>query len=563
MYEDEDLQEIHEDIIELNEDISDLRRDLDNSTATISGSGEAVTLNGTAEARFKKPPLPMGNSEQESTTGKNLIPTSLNKMKTINTIGNWNDNVYSNLGLSIRINNDLSVVINGTSTSSGVFLICNNETLKAGTYILNEINTVNSNAVLYIWDSSWNNIYSTTSSGTFTISEDKSIKVGINISNGKTFSNFIVKPMISINGGDYEPYTNGASPNPDYPQTITNVTGDVEVLVQNKNLFDKNNMQNGFIPLSGDYPTSNPSYPNARYYLVPVKANDSVAISGSTNNFGRVRCIDNVSNQVIGTISTSENDYYTSNNNYSSGFVNAVITAKKDIILAFMVIQGTDTLDTFQVEYGSTATTYTPHQGQTFAFPLGNEKLMLGDYLADDGIHHVRGQVTFDGSDDETWEIARATLEKTIQFRLSESIYNTNVNDVSFLCNRFVHEKWIESYYPQKDEEYLSQITSTDIVISINRSRLSSEDVAGFKNWLSSNPLIIEHIREEEQQIVPYTTVQQEVYNAIKKAMSYYEQTNVFSLDEVSPIFIVKAFRNMNNSIESLQTRIELLQGRS
>lgn len=72
MYEDEDLQEIHEDIIELNKDISDLRRDLDNISASVEGSGENVTLNQTAEARFKKPPLPMGNSEQESTTGKNL-----------------------------------------------------------------------------------------------------------------------------------------------------------------------------------------------------------------------------------------------------------------------------------------------------------------------------------------------------------------------------------------------------------------------------------------------------------------------------------------------------------
>ena len=51
-----------------------------------------------------------------------------------------------------------------------------------------------------------------------------------------------------------------------------------------------------------------------------------------------------------------------------------------------------------QLEKGSTATTYTPHKEQTFTFPLGNEKLMLGDYLADDGIHHVRRQATESGT---------------------------------------------------------------------------------------------------------------------------------------------------------------------
>ena len=35
-----------------------------------------------------------------------------------------------------------------------------------------------------------------------------------------------------------------ASPSPSYPQEITNVTGDVEVVVNNKNLFDWNGVIN-------------------------------------------------------------------------------------------------------------------------------------------------------------------------------------------------------------------------------------------------------------------------------------------------------------------------------
>jgi len=134
---------------------------------------------------------------------KNFIPTTLEEIKANNTSGTWNNNVYTDAGLTITVRNDLSVVINGTSTAQGTFLICNNKSLSAGTYVLNG---TNEEARLYIWDSSWTNIISTLNSTEFTISEDKIIKVGINISNNKTFTNFVVKPMISLNGGAYEPH---------------------------------------------------------------------------------------------------------------------------------------------------------------------------------------------------------------------------------------------------------------------------------------------------------------------------------------------------------------------
>lgn len=293
-------------------------------------------------------------------------------------------------------------------------------------------------------------------------------------------------------------------------------------------------MQNGFIPLSGDYPTSNPSYPNARYYLVPVKANDSVAISGSTNNFGRVRCIDNVSNQVIGTISTSENDYYTSNNNYSSGFVNAVITAKKDIILAFMVIQGTDTLDTFQVEYGSTATLYTPHHEQTFTFPLGNEKLMLGDYLADDGIHHVRGQVVLDGT--EGWQQNSTYLNVyLLDGFLKDALI---VEPRQMLSDYFGYGGLITqgSSTVQIGKFYQWKTLPRRLILGYNSTSLNE-----FKTWLSTHNTTVEYELEQEV-IVPYTSAQQEVYNQIKQAISYEEQTNISS--NQNALFSVEAYLN-------------------
>ena len=110
MYEDKDLQEIHEDIIELNEDISTLRRDLNNISASVNGTGENVTLNRTAEARFKKPPLPMGNSEQGSTTGKQMIDTLP---------------IASRTGFTM-INNNKGIIVDMSADNDMYFLIKEN-----------------------------------------------------------------------------------------------------------------------------------------------------------------------------------------------------------------------------------------------------------------------------------------------------------------------------------------------------------------------------------------------------------------------------------------------------
>lgn len=534
---------------EQNTEIGNLQAEnerLRNTIPTTTGTGQAITLNKTAELEFVKPPLPMGNSEQVQYSGKNLLNLTNLTERTIN--GVTFTPVYENRLLKY-------INVNGTATANANYYFGQDSivTLESGTYTwggsATDINLGINFGEIY---------YNTSSSRQITLSETAtSGQPYIQVPNGKRISNVKLYPQLELGNSatSYEPYTFGQAPNPNFEVPITNVTGDVEVVVGNKNLFDKNNMQKGFIPVSGDYPTSNPSYPNARYYLVPVKANDSVAISGSTNNFGRVRCIDNVSNQVIGTISTSENDYYTSNNNYSSGFVNAVITAKKDIILAFMVIQGTDTLDTFQVEYGSTATLYTQHHEQTFTFPLGNEKLMLGDYLADDGIHHVRGQEVYNGSED--WIIRSDTSTNDfLCCRISGYLKDTWKS--IFLCSHFEVKKSADSTHNNirlvNADSYGAQITiSRNIAATVN----------DFKNWLTeqynnNSPVIVEYELNEEV-IVPYTSAQQTAYNQIKQALSYEGQTNISS--NQNAIFNVEAYQSTKLILESIDSRLTLVEG--
>lgn len=135
--------------------------------------------------------------------------------------------------------------------------------------------------------------------------------------------------------------------------TTTSTTEYIRVSCNNSNLatlqIEKannlfvgyDNMQSGFLPQSGDYPTTNSSNPNAKYQLIELKQGESVVTGGSTSVLGRIRCIDKSTNKVVNTIINTENSYYISTSNYTSNFASGTITAKKDIILGVMILNST------------------------------------------------------------------------------------------------------------------------------------------------------------------------------------------------------------------------------
>ena len=112
------------------------------------------------------------------------------------------------------------------------------------------------------------------------------------------------------------------------------------VATNSKNLNNKDKMISGFLPQAGAYPTSNSSYPNASYQILEIKQGQtfSVGYVGDNAYKGRIRCIDNETNEVVGTVMTNNNIYYTSTSNYNNGFVDGEITAKKDFKLGIMFI---------------------------------------------------------------------------------------------------------------------------------------------------------------------------------------------------------------------------------
>lgn len=245
--------------------------------------------------------------------------------------------------------------------------------------------------------------------------------------------------------------------------------------------------------------------------------------------------------------------------------------------------------DNLQVEEGTVATEYEPYgampspeypseiqnveenvnvsvcntdktEQQIVTFPLAqNQKLMLGDYLASDGIHHVRKQMELDGTED--WALALTNTD-TLTFQIVNNnlpVKIPNDNDEIVMISNYFKGFSRNQFNNDKETESISPNISNGskaIIITINKT--TAENLNDFKSWLAAQkqagtPVIVEYkLLEEETE--EYTEEQQEAYNQLKQLTSYEEETNVYSTNEVSPIFKVTAVKDINSVITQLNS---------
>lgn len=188
-----------------------------------SSQGTILTLNNTINGRMN---IELGSRalEQETTTGKNLA------------------NIYVISSLTVeafkRVVADDKIVISNNTNTSGFMTtekklnqICPN--LQVGdNATLTYTTTWSSN---YIYLDGYNQVWINDSTKTITQEMLDSVVImygGYNQTT--TISNFMIR-LSSITDATYEPYTNGPSPNPNYPQDIHTISGSNKVVVSDGN----------------------------------------------------------------------------------------------------------------------------------------------------------------------------------------------------------------------------------------------------------------------------------------------------------------------------------------
>lgn len=244
-----------------------------------TASGEEIHLTDSAEGKAVEFAL-YGKAKQNTTSGKNLLDTSTMTM-TMN-------------GITYTVNNDGSVTANGTATGNAQNTIVSIP-LKAGDYILSGGKSKTRRIFALVNGTYYDDIGNGIA---FSVTEDTTIRSAITINAGEICSNEIFYPMIrlaSITDDTYEPYTNGASPNPSYPQEIE-VSGESYNLLENTATSqtingvefvvneDKSVTANGTATANGEFLINNTLVLDNGTYIL------SGCPSGGSANTYRLRC---------------------------------------------------------------------------------------------------------------------------------------------------------------------------------------------------------------------------------------------------------------------------------
>ena len=452
-----------------------------------------------------------GDSKQNTTTGKNLLPFP------------YSANEKTQNGINFKANNDGSITINGTSTDNAYFALLGYGDISGqvkieGNYISGGSEDIIINVNYF--DGEYHTL-ATNKGGSTKI--DKSVYekgyIEIYIPQNKNFNNYIIKPILSYEIVNYwEPYTGGKpSPNPDYPQKISSING-VNLKLVGKNLFDKNtqNFINGFL---SDTRNTIVDSNNVKTFFIPCNPNSIYTISKQKGNYFRVATT--IYEPSLG-ISLSQ---IIVNNNSSSITINTNNDSK---YLLFNVYDKTqdfvsesDMLNSIQLEKGSQVTTYEPYKNQNIPINLQNNILAkVGDY-ADELQVYLNGDVKLVK---KTGEILLNGTESKWSFVESGSIWPFRyVNEeIKFNNSNFTVFNYLCDYYiPKSATMYNNSIGQLGLTQSVCFRNDSIESLEEFKEWLSLHntkvffqleeilePKRIQNIKEELNQFGDYSNIE-------------------------------------------------------
>lgn len=189
---------------------------------------------------------------------------------------------------------------------------------------------------------------------------------GTNIS----LNNTIEAPMkIEYNPSEL---TQEGTPTPSSPQDIHTISGDNTIVVEGKNLFNKNTITSGRVISRNTGTTSTNNDYGATDYI-PINENTTFTCTGF--NVWYTACYDK-NKAYLG---------YMENSNTMT-----TLTGTSYIRASLLLTN----LNTAQIEYGSTATTYEPHQENTYPINLDFDYCKIGNY--EDRIFRTSGKNLFD-----------------------------------------------------------------------------------------------------------------------------------------------------------------------
>ena len=154
-------------------------------------------------------------------------------------------------------------------------------------------------------------------------------------------------------------------------------------------------------------------------------------------------------------------------------------------------------MSNIQLEEGTTATTYEPYKEYTKTLYL-NSPLLEGDTIEQSGndiVHmHRYNKVVFDGSDDENWVYWGNNTDNGKLDSSLISFYLPFTNYKDFTTSTIFNNKFLMGNTVWGATTEIMALNADNIMsfqVALLRSKLATQDVAGFKTWLQANPITV------------------------------------------------------------------------
>lgn len=336
----------------------------EDGTLTLIKQTSETTMPNSYSGRFKVDEIGGGESEQFTTTGKNLLQ-------------NTSSSTSAN-GVTFTVNADGSVTANGTATATSNFTIFVTIPVLTGRYF----------NVIQLGGSYTGDMYHVAYDANWAGGKDSSINTAsvmndtinysrfrLTVKEGAVCKNLRVGFIVATSGYDtWEPYTGGIpSPNPSYPQEIKKTVVS-EIRTHGKNFWKHGDISKG---TEAGIPWK---LPKGTYTFSCVASTIDLTL--------RVYFADGTSKVIAiaqtPTTFTLENDVFSFNYN----------SIKED------------TITNIQVEAGTVATAYEPYTESvvTLSQPIDlYHKGDVQDVIEGGKVKRRFEEVVFDGSDDEGW----------------------------------------------------------------------------------------------------------------------------------------------------------------
>ena len=301
-------------------------------------------------------------------------------------------------------------------------------------------------------------------------------------------------------------------------------------------------------------------------------------VNKNKNMFGTIRCINNTDKVVLFLIHDKKTDAWIREKSVvgNGGVFETTLDINEYVKYITVTtnsgwnIESMDTVETVLkntlITNSKTLNTYTPHQSdkkrllyynnetQAWEKPILREWDSIEKHADGKYYYHQRsGEVVLNGSE-SSWGKSGVNHDSKDMLR-----FYVNANAISTPNNvigQIVSDKFNTNSYDGMFNDNIEGISVTQdgkIGIGILKSKLSTQDVAGFKKWLQANNVT-----------VVYQLAEEKVYECTNiDLITYANETNyIVESGAIAPKSILKVHNNISNVVKILQEKVSLLENK-